>query len=89
MKKMPKALSKSYTMQELIELKFYSVVTRKKIEIPKSKIKLKKKNGRYFAVGEYMAKDKKTGKKKKYFAWRVLSKDQAMKMKQFYKHLAS
>lgn len=62
-------------------MQFYSVVTRKKLEIPKSKIKLKKKGGRWFAVGEYTAKDKKTGKNKKYQAWRVLSKDQAKKMK--------
>lgn len=62
-------------------MKFYSVVTKKKIEIPKNKITLKKRNGRTFAVGEYMAKDKKTGKNKKYMAWRVLSKDQAKQMK--------
>lgn len=62
-------------------MKFYSVVTKKKIDIPDSKVKIVKKKGRYFAVGDYLAYDPKTKKKKKYQAWRVLSKEQAMKMK--------
>lgn len=62
-------------------MQFYSVVTKKKIEIPKNKITLKKIKGRNFAVGEYMAKDKKTGKNKKYMAWMTISKDQAKKLR--------
>ena len=53
-------------------MKFYSVVTRKSIEIPASKIREVVKNGRKFAVGKYTAKCKATGKQKEYEAWRVL-----------------
>jgi len=45
---------------------FYSVVLKKKIKIPQSKIETKIKNGRKFAVGEYTANGK------KYKAWKVL-----------------
>ena len=53
-------------------MKFYSVVTRKNIEIPSNKVREVIKNGRKFAVGKYMAKCKATGKQKEYEAWRVL-----------------
>lgn len=49
-------------------MEFYSVVLRKKIEIPASKIKTVTKSGRKFAVGTYTAKGK------TYTAWRVLGK---------------
>ena len=45
---------------------FYSLVLRKKIKIPPSKIKIKVKSGRRFAVGTYSAKGK------TYEAWKVL-----------------
>ena len=45
---------------------FYSVVLKKKIKIPESKIKVKIKNGRRFAVGKYSANGK------TYEAWKVL-----------------
>jgi len=48
-------------------MKFYSVVLRKNIEIPKNKIKKVMKKGRRFLVGEYM------GKGKKQYAWRITS----------------
>jgi hypothetical protein len=49
-------------------MEFYSVVTKKKINIPESKIKVVVKKGRRFAVGTYVAKGK------EYQAWRVLGK---------------
>lgn len=52
-------------------MKFYSVVTKKSINIPDSKVKEVVKNGRKFAVGKYMAKSK-DGKMKEYEAWRVI-----------------
>ena len=45
---------------------FYSVVLKKKITIPSSKIKEVIKNNRRFAVGTYTAKGK------EYKAWKVL-----------------
>jgi len=56
-------------------MEFYSVVTKKKIEIPKSKIREVVKNGRKFAVGKY-----KVGKKE-YEAWRVLGMAKKCKKK--------
>ena len=53
-------------------MEFYSVVLRKKIMIPKNKIREVIKKGRRFAVGKYMAKSKATGKMKEYEAWKVL-----------------
>jgi hypothetical protein len=67
---------------EEFNMQFYSVVTRKKVEIPASKITIKKRGKRYFAVGKYMAMNKKTKKKKSYDAWMVLSNDQAKKLMQ-------
>jgi hypothetical protein len=49
-------------------MKFYSVVLKKKIEIPDSDVHEKTVKGRRFAVGKYEAKGK------KYEAWRVLGK---------------
>lgn len=49
-------------------MEFYSVVLKKKIEIPQSKIKNVVRKGRKFAVGKYEAKGK------TYEAWRVLGK---------------
>lgn len=49
-------------------MEFYSVVLRKKINIPDSKIKTVTKKGRRFAVGSYSAKGK------TYEAWRILGK---------------
>jgi len=49
-------------------MEFYSVVLKKKIEIPESKIKTVVRKGRKFAVGSYEAKGK------KYEAWRILGK---------------
>ena len=51
-------------------MKFYSVVTKKNVEIPDSKIRTVTKSGRRFAVGKYKAKGK------TYEAWRVLGKNQ-------------
>ena len=47
-------------------MEFYSLVLRKKIQIPESKIKTVVRSGRKFAVGTYNAKGK------EYQAWRVL-----------------
>lgn len=47
-------------------MKFYSVVARKFIEIPKSKVREVVRNKRRFAVGKY------TWKKKNYEAWKIL-----------------
>ena len=47
-------------------MKFYSVVLRKKIEIPNKNIKYVVKNKRKFAVGKYKANGK------VYQAWRVI-----------------
>ena len=47
-------------------MKFYSVVTKKFVEIPESKIKNVTKSGRKFAVGSYKANGK------DYEAWRIL-----------------
>jgi len=55
-------------------MQFYSVVQRKKINIPDSKVRTVVKKGTKFAVGKYMAKCKKTGKMKEYEAWRILGK---------------
>jgi ribosomal protein L13E len=49
-------------------MEFYSVVLKKKIEIPESKVKEVVRKGRRFAVGKYNAKGK------EYEAWRVLGK---------------
>jgi hypothetical protein len=49
-------------------MEFYSLVLRKKIQIPESKIREVVKKGRRFAVGKYEAKGK------MYEAWRVLGK---------------
>lgn len=49
-------------------MKFYSVVLRKNIEIPESKIKMVTRKGRKFSVGDYTAKGK------NYQAWRVMGK---------------
>lgn len=49
-------------------VEFYSVVLRKKIDIPQNKIKTVVRKGRKFAVGTYTAKGK------TYTAWRVLGK---------------
>jgi len=53
-------------------MKFYSVVMKKSIEIPKNKIREEVRKGRRFAVGKYVTKCKATGKDKEYEAWRVL-----------------
>ncbi len=55
-------------------MKFYSVVTRKSINIPDNKVRNVVKKGRRFAVGKYMAKHKASGKMKEYEAWRILGK---------------
>ena len=47
-------------------MEFYSVVLRKKINIPKNQVKEVIKKGRKFAVGTYTAKGK------EYQAWRVI-----------------
>lgn len=47
-------------------MNFYSVVLKKKIDIPMSKVKEVIRNKRRFAVGTYTAKGK------EYKAWRVL-----------------
>lgn len=47
-------------------MKFYSLVLKKSIEIPTTKIKEVIKKGRRFAVGSYLVG------KKEYQAWRVL-----------------
>ena len=49
-------------------MEFYSLVLKKKIQIPDSKVKVTVRKGRRFAVGSY-----KVGKKE-YQAWRVLGK---------------
>ena len=49
-------------------MQFYSLVLKKKIEIPEAKIKTVIRKGRRFAVGAYEAKGK------KYEAWRLLGK---------------
>ena len=53
-------------------MEFYSVVLRKKINIPNNKVREVVRKGRRFAVGKYMAKHKATGKQKEYEAWRIL-----------------
>ena len=47
-------------------MKFYSVVLRKKIDIPLSKVKDVVKKGRLFKVGTYQAKGK------EYEAWKII-----------------
>ena len=47
-------------------MEFYSVVLRKKINIPDAKIKNVVRKGRKFAVGKYKANGK------EYEAWRIL-----------------
>lgn len=49
-------------------VQFYSVVLRKKIDIPASKTKTVVRSGRKFLVGTYAAKGK------TYEAWKVLGK---------------
>ena len=49
-------------------MEFYSLVLRKKIQIPESKVKYVIRKGRKFAVGKYEAKGK------TYEAWKVLGK---------------
>lgn len=49
-------------------MQFYSLVLKKKIQIPDSKVKTVVKKGRKFAVGTYEAKGK------TYQAWKVLGK---------------
>lgn len=49
-------------------MSFYSVVTKKKIEIPDGDIKYKNIKGRKFAVGTYVANGK------EYEAYRVMGK---------------
>ena len=49
-------------------MQFYSVVLKKKINIPDSKVKTVVRKGRRFAVGKYEAKGK------TYEAWRILPK---------------
>jgi len=56
-------------------MEFYSVVLKKKIKIPESKIKTVVRNKRKFAVGKYTAKGK------TYEAWRVLGMAKPKKKK--------
>jgi len=49
-------------------MEFYSLVLRKKLNIPESKIRTVTRSGRKFAVGKYTANGK------TYEAWRVLGK---------------
>jgi len=56
-------------------MEFYSVVLRKKIKIPESKIRTVVKKGRKFAVGKYIAKGK------TYEAWRILGMAKSKKKK--------
>ncbi len=49
-------------------VKMYSVVLRKKIDIPESKIKYVTKSGRKFMVGSYEAKGKQQT------AWQIVGK---------------
>jgi hypothetical protein len=49
-------------------MRFYSLVLRKKIEIPDANVKIVTRKGRRFAVGKYTARGK------MYEAWRVLGK---------------
>ncbi len=48
-------------------MEFYSLILKKKINIPESKIRRVTKKGRKFAVGKYKANGK------DYEAWRILS----------------
>ena len=57
-------------------MEFYSLVLRKKIKIPESKIRTVVKKGRRFAVGKYTAKGK------TYEAWRILGMAKTKKKKQ-------
>ena len=50
-------------------MEFYSVHLRKKVDIPKSKLRLVTKKGRKFVVGKYKVK----GDWKE--AWRIVGKD--------------
>jgi len=50
-------------------MQFYSVILKKKIEIPDNKVKTVTKKGRKFAVGTYLVK----GVEKQ--AWRILGKE--------------
>jgi len=56
-------------------MEFYSLVLKKKIKIPESKIRTVTKNGRKFAVGKYTAKGK------TYEAWRILGMAKTKKKK--------
>jgi len=48
-------------------VQMYSVVLRKKIEIPTKDIRYEKKGGRNFMIGKYVANGK------KYEAWQIVS----------------
>lgn len=56
-------------------MKFYSVVKRKKIDIPESNVKEVVKSGRRFAVGTYNIG------KKEYQAWKILGMPEGKKKK--------
>jgi hypothetical protein len=49
-------------------VEFYSVVLRKKIQIPPAKTRNVKRSGRNFLVGKYTAKGK------EYEAWKIVGK---------------
>ena len=49
-------------------MEFYSVVLRKKIQIPDKDCRKVTKSGRNFVVGKYLANGK------KYEAWRIVAK---------------
>lgn len=50
------------------KMEFYSVVLRKKVQIPEKNVRTVTKSGRKFAVGKYTANGK------TYEAWRILAK---------------
>jgi hypothetical protein len=56
-------------------MKFYSVVLKKKIEIPDANVKYVVRKGRNFAVGSYTAKGK------SYDAWMTIAKNAVKKVK--------
>lgn len=60
---------KTFGFQEEKQMaEFYSVVTKKKIQIPEKDIRKVTKSGRNFLVGKYTAKGK------EYEAWRIVGK---------------
>ena len=69
------ALKQKVSLKGEKQMEFYSVVLRKKIDIPTSKIVEVVKKGRKFAVGTYTANGK------TYKAWRVLGMSGAKKKK--------